>query len=140
MSSIIRYSRSGEVMTSACSNSATSLLLSLLSPHPQLINETLVSLCLLSAMLPPPADLVHHIDPEFTANKIQEILQMEESRCPKEVKYNAITLMHNILKWNMISVSEHFQIIDPHSIQKYENDLPIIQEMKDLLFRGENMN
>ena len=78
LSSLIRYSKDSEVLRISAVEKATPLLLNLLnSPHSQLINETLVSLCLLSAPLPPIAEVVEGIDPEFLSNKILEIIDRD---------------------------------------------------------------
>jgi len=107
LSSILRYSKDNIVVENALTADATPLLQGLLnSPHPQLINEMLVALNLAAANRPPNAKLVEQIDSEFLASKIVEIIEMEN--CPKEIKSNAVTLVHNILEWNFTGVKDNF--------------------------------
>jgi len=135
LSSLIRYSKDSEVLRISAVEKVTPLLLNLLnSPHSQLINETLVSLCLLSAPLPPIAEVVEGIDPEFLSNKILEIIDLQEDQCPKEVKYNAFSLIFNIMKWNLNSISEQFkQSGIQEKLSPYESDLAFIGDLKALL-------
>jgi len=110
LSSLIRYSKSSKVLSLAAEGHVTKLLVGLLaSKHPQLINETLVALCLLTAHLPPIPEVVEELDPEFVSNKVFEILEMDNTQCPKEVKMNAVTLTINIMKWKMSGVTEPFK-------------------------------
>merc|ERR1712228_96132 len=113
----------------------TPLLLNLLnSPHSQLINETLVALCLLTAPLPPIPEVVEGIDPEFLSTKILEIVDLQEDKCPKEVKYNALSLIYNIMKWNLTSISEQFkQSGIQQKLSPYESDLSFIGDLSALL-------
>lgn len=107
LSSVIRYSKENIVVENALTADATPLLLGLLnSPHPQLINEMLVALNLAAANRPPNAKLVEQIDSEFLASKVVEIIEMET--CPTEIKSNAVTLVHNILEWNLTGVKDNF--------------------------------
>ena len=119
-----------EVMIKA---GAVPLMLGLLnSPHSQLINEMLVALNLLTAVRPPSPALVENIDPAFLAGKVLEILQMEEAKCPKEVKYNAISLVNSILQWRITGISDHFtQPQLREELGKF--DLEIVQQMMELL-------
>jgi len=134
LSSLIRYSKDPEVVRISSAEKVTPLLLTLLnSPHSQLINETLVALCLLSAPLPPITEVVEGIDPEFLSTKIPEILDLQEEQCPKEVKYNAISLIFNIMKWNLNSISEQFkQSGIQEKLAPYESDLAFIGDLKAL--------
>jgi len=134
MSSIIRYSKDASVASRAVRFRATKMMISLLnSPHSQLINETLVALCLMSAKTPPEPEIVEQIDPEFIVTKISEILDMDETKCPKEVKYNAITLASNILKWDISSITE--QMKQSNLIEKLNSfsELTLAIEMQQLL-------
>jgi len=107
LSSFIRYSKDSIVVENALAADATPLLLGLLnSPHPQLINEMLVALNLAAANRPPCAKLVEQIDSEFLASKVVDIILMDN--CPKEIKCNAVTLVHNILEWNLTSIKDNF--------------------------------
>lgn len=135
LSSLIRYSKAPEVVRICAAEKVTPLLLNLLnSPHSQLLNETLVALCLLSAPLPPITEVVEGTDPEFLSTKILEIIDLEEDKCPKEVKYNAISLIFNIMKWNLNSISEQFkQSGIQEKLSPYESDLAFIGELKALL-------
>ena len=135
LSSLLRYSKDQEVVRILATEKVTPLLLTLLnSPHSQLLNETLVALCLLVAPLPPIPDVVEAIDAEFLSMKILEILSLEEAQCPKEVKYNAISLVFNILKWNLTSISEQFkQSGIQEKLCSYESELSFIQDMRTLL-------
>ena len=119
-----------EVMIKA---GAVPLLLGLLnSPHSQLINEMLVALNLLTAVRPPSPALVENIDPAFLAGKVLEILQMEETKCPKEVKFNAISLVNSILHWKIPGVSDHFSLPQlREELGKF--DLEIVQQMMELV-------
>merc|ERR1719318_1966505 len=106
LSSVIRYSKDNVVVENALTVDATPLLLGLMnSPHPQLINEMLVALNLAAANRPPNAKLVEHIDSEFLASKVAEIIEMEN--CPRKIKSNAVTLIHNILEWNFTGVKDN---------------------------------
>eukprot|EP00092_Neocalanus_flemingeri_P016177 GFUD01017509.1.p1 GENE.GFUD01017509.1~~GFUD01017509.1.p1 ORF type:complete len:583 (-),score=156.21 GFUD01017509.1:109-1857(-) len=107
LSSIIRYSKDNTVVENTIAADVTPLLLGLLnSPHPQLLNEMLVVLNLAAANRPPNAKLVEQIDSEFLASKIVDIIKMED--CPKEIKSNAVTLVNNILEWNMTEMKDNF--------------------------------
>merc|ERR550539_469199 len=111
LSSLLRYSKDPEVSDVMIQAGAVPLLLGLLnSPHSQLINEMLVALNLLTAVRPPSRGLVENIDPAFLAGKVLEILQMEETKCPKEVKFNAISLVNSVLQWRIPGVSDHFSL------------------------------
>ena len=111
------------------------LLLGLLnSPHSQLINEMLVALTLLTAARPPLPALVENIDPEFLSVKIKEILLLEEEKCPRPVKYNAISLVNSILQWDIPSIKEHFSKAGlREEMEKFDQDLELVQQMKKLL-------
>jgi len=133
---LIRYSKDGEVVSLASANNATTLLLGLLnSPHSQLLNESLVALCLLTAPSPPRAEVVEQIDADYTSKKVEDLLELEEGKCPREVKFNAITLVHNILKWNIVSVSSKFQNLSS-KLQPYQAELPITEDIQRLLNEG----
>ena len=134
LSSLIRYSKDPEVVRISAAEKVTPLLLNLLnSPHSQLLNETLVALCLLSAPLPPITEVVEGINSEFLSTKILEIIDLEEEKCPKEVKYNAITLASNILKWDISSITE--QMKQSNLIEKLNSfsELTLAIEMQQLL-------
>ena len=63
-----------------------------------------------------------------------EIIDLEEEKCPKEVKYNAISLIFNIMKWNLNSISEQFkQSGIQEKLSPYESDLAFIGDLKALL-------
>ena len=133
LSSLLRYSKDPVVSGVMIEAGAVPLLLGLLnSPHSQLINEMLVALNLLTAVRPPSADLVENIDPAFLAGKMLEVLQMEEAKCPKEVKYNAVSLVNSVLQWRIQGVSDHFSL--PHLRKELGKfDLEIVQQMMELL-------
>ena len=133
LSSLLRYSKDPEVSDVMIQAGAVPLLLGLLnSPHSQLINEMLVALNLLTAVRPPSPGLVENIDPAFLAGKVLEILQMEETKCPKEVKYNAISLVNSVLQWRIQGVSDHFR--QPQLREELGKfDLEIVQQMVELL-------
>jgi len=135
LSSVLRYSRHPEVSQLMVELGALPLLLGLLnSPHSQLINEMLVALNLMTAARPPRQEVVENIEPELLSNKVLEILQMEESKCPKEVKYNAVSLVKNILQWNIQSIKDHFSTPElREEIGKLDQDLDIVQQMMKLL-------
>ena len=77
------------------------------------------------------------IDPEFLSTKIPEILDLQEEQCPKEVKYNAISLIFNIMKWNLNSISEQFkQSGIQEKLAPYESDLAFIGDLKALFIWG----
>jgi len=105
LSSVIRYSKSSAVVENAINADATPLVLGLLnSPHPQLLNESLVALNLAAANRPPSAKIVEQIDIEFLGSKIFDIMKMEN--CPKEIKSNAVTLVKNIMEWNFTGIND----------------------------------
>lgn len=136
MSSLIRYSKDGEVLSLASSSNATSLMLGLLnSQHSQLLNESLVALCLITAPLPPGPKVVEQIDAEFTSTKIGDLLELDQAKCPREVKFNAITLVHNILKWNIDSVSSYFQNL-ASKLEPYKSDLEIVGDIQRMMLEG----
>ena len=133
LSSLLRYSKDPVVSGVMIEAGAVPLLLGLLnSPHSQLINEMLVALNLLTAVRPPSPALVENIDPAFLAGKVLEILQMEEAKCPKEVKFNAISLVNSILQWRIQGVSDHFS--QPQLREELSKfNLEIVQQMIELL-------
>ena len=136
MSSLIRYSKDGEVLSMASSNNATSLMLGLLSSqHSQLLNEALVALCLITASSPPNPQVVEQIDAEFTSTKVGEILEFDHEKCPKEVKFNAITLVRNIVQWNIVSVSSYFQNLSA-KLEPFKDDLELVGDIQRMLLEG----
>ena len=59
---------------------------------------------------------------------------MEDTKCPKEVKYNAVALVKNILQWNIKSVGDHFRSSELRvEIGKLDQDLELVQQMNELL-------
>jgi len=133
LSSVIRYSKDNTVVENTLTADVTPLLLGLLnSPHPQLINEMLVSLNLAAANRPPNAKLVEQIDSEFLASKIVDIIKMEN--CPKEIKSNAVTLVHNILEWNLTGITENFKNSNmKETIANFDSDSEISKKISNLL-------
>ena len=121
-----------EVMIKA---GAVPLMLGLLnSPHSQLINEMLVALNLVTAVRPPRPEVTENIDPEFLSTKIRDVLTMEEEKCPKQVKYNAISLVNSILQWDDQSIKDHFCKHElKEEIRKFDGDLDIVQKMMELM-------
>jgi len=138
LSSLIRYSRSSTVLSLAAEAHVTKLLVGLLaSKLPQLINETLVAMCLLTAQLPAIPEVVEEIDPDFVSNKVCEVLDMEDTQCPREVRMNAVTLTINIMKWKMTGITEHFK--KPNLIEKVDalGDEQLMEALK-LQLEGES--
>ena len=133
LSSLLRYSKDPAVSDVMIEAGAVPLLVGLLnSPHSQLINEMLVALNLLTAVRPPSPVLVENIEPDFLAGKMLEVLRMEEAKCPKEVKYNAISLVNSLLQWRIPGVSQHFSVPQlREELGKF--DLEIVQQMMELL-------
>ena len=133
LSSLLRYSKDPAVSDVMIEAGAVPLLVGLLiSPHSQLINEMLVALNLLTAVRPPSPVLVENIEPDFLAGKMLEVLRMEEAKCPKEVKYNAISLVNSLLQWRIPGLSEHFS--QPQLREELGKfDLEIVQQMMELL-------
>ena len=59
---------------------------------------------------------------------------MEETKCPKEVKYNAVSLVKNILQWNIKSIGDYFRSSELRvEIGKLDQDLELVQQMNELL-------
>ena len=135
LSSVLRYSRDPSVGVLAVEAGALPLLLGLLnSPHSQLINEMLVALNLVTAVRPPRPEVTENIDPEFLSTKIRDVLTMEEEKCPKQVKYNAISLVNSILQWDDQSIKDHFCKHElKEEIRKFDGDLDIVQKMMELM-------
>ena len=135
LSSVLRYSRQPSVGVLAVEAGALPLLLGLLnSPHSQLINEMLVALNLITGVRPPRPEVTENIDPEFLSTKIRDVLTMEEEKCPKQVKYNAISLVNSILQWDDQSIKDHFCKHElKEEIRKFDGDLDIVQKMMELM-------
>merc|ERR1712096_120344 len=133
LSSVIRYSKDNTVVENTLTADVTPLLLGLLnSPHPQLINEMLVSLNLAAANRPPNSKLVEQIDSEFLASKIVDIIKMEN--CPKEIKSNAVTLVHNILQWDLTGITENFKNSNlKETIANFDSDSETSKKISNLL-------
>jgi len=133
LSSVIRYSKDITVVENTISADVTPLLLGLLnSPHPQLLNEMLVALNIGAANRPPNAKLVEQIDSEFLASKIVDIIKMEN--CPKEIKSNSVTLVHNIIEWKMSGINDNFKNSNlKETIENFDSESELSKNIIKLL-------